>query len=56
MRTLLVIAAIAIAVSIGGQAHAGWVGSQVGNYSYWSNTQTGQTTVCSRVGNYTYCN
>ena len=51
-----ILLAIAILASTAIAAHAQWTGSQVGNYTYWNNQQSGQTVTCSQIGNYTYCN
>ena len=46
----LILAAMPIAAFAGTTCHT------IGQYTYCTDTNTGQTTVCHQIGQYTYCN
>ena len=57
MTRLLAAAAIALClVGFSGYAHAQWTGNNLGNFTFWNNSRTGQSVTCNRIGNFTFCN
>jgi len=53
MRTLLLVA-LMLAPCL--TAQAGYTSNRIGSFTYITDNNTGQTTTCSDVGQFTYCN
>jgi hypothetical protein len=55
---LTAITAATLAGSLATTAAAGWTSQRIGNFEYINGTGSniGQSVICQRVGNFTYCN
>ena len=51
----LVLAVMAGGAAMASSANAGWTGNQIGSFTYWNNSSTGQSITCNQIGNFTYC-
>ena len=60
IRKNMKVISLALAVIAGGSAmassaNAGWMGNQIGNFTYWNNSSTGQSITCTHIGRHTFC-